>query len=219
MIAIIDYGGGNLGSVVNALSFLGAECAVTRDASVLRSAEGVILPGVGAFGDAVRSLRANGLTEPVRACALSDKPFLGICLGLQMLFGSSEESPDEPGLGILPGRVLKMPNQIDADLFEEKTSVPAAFKVPHMGWNCLEMPAAGERSALFAGLEDEPYVYFVHSYYVRADERGDVIAETRYTALMDTAVGRGRLFGVQFHPEKSGAAGLKILRNFVEMTK
>ncbi|MDR3343979.1 MAG: imidazole glycerol phosphate synthase subunit HisH [Oscillospiraceae bacterium] len=211
MIAIVDYGAGNLGSVQKALAFLGADFTVTRDAAVLRAADGVILPGVGAFGDAMRSLNESDLTDAVRGCALSGKPFLGICLGYQILFGASDESPGVRGLGLLPGKVLRIP-------FAADTALPNAaetYKVPHMGWNSLDLPNA---CPLFAGIDSGAYVYFVHSYFVRADVRGEVAATTHYTTVMDAAVRREKLFGVQFHPEKSGAAGLAILKNFVEMT-
>ncbi|MDR1805698.1 MAG: imidazole glycerol phosphate synthase subunit HisH [Clostridium sp.] len=206
MIAIVDYGAGNLGSVQKALRFLDAPCVVTNDAELMRSAEGVLLPGVGAFGDAMRSLRASGLLGTVRECALSGKPFLGICLGYQVLFDSSDESPDVEGLGLLGGKVLRIPST-DED--------GAAQKVPHMGWNSLEFP---NECPLFAGIEKDSYVYFVHSYYVKANNPKEVAAATRYTTVMDSAAWSGNMFGVQFHPEKSGAVGLAILKNFVGLT-
>ncbi|MDR1408724.1 MAG: imidazole glycerol phosphate synthase subunit HisH [Oscillospiraceae bacterium] len=208
MIAIVDYGAGNLGSVQKALAFLGADFTVTRDAAVLRTADGVILPGVGAFGDAMHSLRASGLVDTIQACVLSGRPFLGICLGFQVLFNESEESPGVQGLGLLPGKVLKIPST-------DEEVATATYKVPHIGWNSLDFP---NQCPLFEGISPEAYVYFVHSYFVRADACGDVAATTRYSTLMDAAVWRDKLFGVQFHPEKSGAVGLAILKNFVEMT-
>jgi glutamine amidotransferase len=212
LIAIVDYGAGNLGSVQKALEFLGAECIITQDKAALNTADGVILPGVGSFGDAMRSLNSRGLTDAVRACARSGKPFLGICLGYQVMFCESDESPGERGLCLLSGKVLRIPSTPDNTV----QSAAEVYKVPHMGWNSLEFP---NKCPLFAGIEHGAYVYFVHSYFVHADNRAQVAANTRYTTQIDAAVWHDKLFGVQFHPEKSGAAGIAILKNFLEMTK
>ena len=199
-IAVIDYGAGNLLSVVKALRHLGCQCEVTADPAVLAAADGAILPGVGAFGDAMGQLRSRGLEEPIRAFAASGRPFLGICLGLQILFESSEESPGAAGLGLLKGKILRIPGD-------------TGLKVPHMGWNSLNL--AGE-SALFQGVGEEPYVYFVHSYYLQAEEE-IVTATAEYGVTIHAAVEKDNLMACQFHPEKSGDVGLKILANFAAM--
>ena len=202
MIAIVDYGAGNLKSVKNALDFIGAESVVTADAAIIESADGVILPGVGSFGDAMNSMNASGLTETVKAAAVSGKPFLGICLGLQLLFESSEESPDVEGLCVLKGKILKIPD--------------VGLKVPHMGWNSLEIK---KKEGIFKDTPQNTYVYFVHSYYLAAANEAEVAAKTFYGVSIDAAVSAGNLFGVQFHPEKSGDLGLQMLRNFVALNK
>ena len=196
-IAIIDYGAGNLLSVEKALKHLGCSCVVTADPAVLAAADGAILPGVGAFGDAMAQLRDRGLEEPIRAFAASGKPFLGICLGLQILFESSEESPGVPGLGLLKGKVLRLPGDL-------------GLKVPHMGWNSLRLTG---NNGLFAGVGEEPYVYFVHSYYLRAEEE-IVTATAEYGVTIHAAVRKRNVMACQFHPEKSGDVGLKMLANF-----
>ena len=197
MIAIIDYGAGNLQSVEKALRHIGCACQVTGDPRELAKARGAVLPGVGAFGEAMAGLRARGLEEPIKDFIASGRPFLGICLGLQALFQSSQESPGVQGLGVLPGRILRLP----AD---------AGLKIPHIGWNSLEIIRPGK---MLAGLGPEPYFYFVHSYYLQAE--GDVVtAAARYGAVIHAAVERENLWACQFHPEKSGEAGLRILRNF-----
>lgn len=198
MIAIIDYDAGNLNSVYKALQFLGKEARITRDAGEILGADQVILPGVGAFGDAMKRLTAYGLVPVIREAAAT-KPFLGICLGLQLLFERSEESPGVKGLGILKGEILRIPDA-------------PGRKVPHIGWNSLELAADGR---LFAGL-DRPYVYFVHSYYLRAGDPAIVKATAQYGVTIDASVQSGRLFACQFHPEKSGGVGLRILKNFTE---
>ena len=181
-----------------ALQYLGEECKITRDVGEIASAEKVILPGVGAFGDAMQKLERYHLTEAIREVAGAGTPLLGICLGLQLLFDSSEEGPGVPGLGILPGKVVAFPRR-------------DGYKIPHMGWNSLKVrPGA----SLFRGLEREPYVYFVHSYYLQAAEPEDVAATTDYIASVHASVERGNIFACQFHPEKSGETGLRILRNF-----
>ena len=200
MTAIIDYGAGNLQSVEKALRHIGCGCFVTADPAELRQARAAVLPGVGAFGDAMKSLRARGLEEPIRAFIASGKPFLGICLGLQLLFESSEESPGVAGLGLLKGKILRLPAE-------------SGLKIPHIGWNSL---ALKEGEPLFAGLPQEPYVYFVHSYYLQAQE--DVVTATAaYGATIHAAVRKGNLMACQFHPEKSGRVGLQILENFAAM--
>lgn len=199
MIAIIDYGAGNLHSVKNALDFLGADSRVTKNPDEILSADKVILPGVGSFGDAMDNLRASGLENTVIAAANSGKPFFGICLGEHLLFEASEESPDVRGLGILKGKVVKIP----------KTG---SLKIPHMGWNSLTFP---KESKILKGIGKDPFVYFVHSYYIKPDDESVVSAYTEYGAQLAVAVERGNLFAVQFHPEKSGETGLRILKNFI----
>ena len=202
MIAIIDYGAGNLQSVEKALRHLGCQCQITADPGELAAAQAAVLPGVGAFGDAMGQLRARGLEEPIRQFVSSGKPFLGICLGLQILFEESEESPGVKGLGLLRGRVLRLPKE-------------SGLKIPHIGWNSLSV---GKPGGLFAGVEGEPYVYFVHSYYLQAEE--DVVAATaEYGATIHAAVQKDNLLACQFHPEKSGEVGLKLLRNFKAMAE
>lgn len=202
MTAIIDYGAGNLQSVEKALRHIGCDCQVTADPAALLASKAAVLPGVGAFGDAMRSLRARSLEEPIRAFIASGKPFLGICLGLQLLFESSEESPGVAGLGLLKGKILRLPAE-------------SGLKIPHIGWNSLTIRKPG---GLFAGVEGEPYVYFVHSYYLQAEE--DVVAATaEYGATIHAAVQKDNLLACQFHPEKSGEVGLKLLRNFKAMAE
>lgn len=202
MIAIIDYGAGNLQSVRKALDFIGCEARVTDRPEDLETAEAAVLPGVGAFGDAMASLESRGLVDPVRAFIRQGKPFLGICLGLQLLFDSSEESPGVKGLGVLPGKILRIPDG-------------EGLKVPHIGWNSLSFPNG--RGRLFAGLSQEPYVYFVHSYYLKAEDPQIVAATTEYGVTIHASVEKGNLFACQFHPEKSGAEGLQILQNFAAL--
>lgn len=203
MIAIIDYDAGNLKSVEKALNYLGKETVVTRDPQVILAAEKAILPGVGAFGDAMENLSRFGLVDVIHRFADSGKPFLGICLGLQLFFESSEESPGVKGLGLLPGRIRKLPGG-------------AGLKIPHMGWNSLNMM---EGKRLFQGIDQGAYVYFVHSYYLEASEPADVAAITEYGTCIHAAVERGNLFACQFHPEKSSEVGLQILKNFAELAE
>ncbi len=200
MIAIIDYGAGNLHSVKNALDFLGADSIVTGNREEILNADKIILPGVGAFGDAMKCLEESGLVETVKEVAKSGKPFLGICLGLHLLFEESEETPGVKGLGIFKGKVVQIPDN-------------GSLKIPHMGWNSIKVT---KDSKILKSIGDEPYVYFVHSYYVNADE--DVIsAYTEYGEKLDIAVERDNVFATQFHPEKSGETGMKILKNFVNL--
>ena len=198
MIAVIDYDAGNLKSVQKAVQFLGQECIVTREPEQILSADKVILPGVGSFGDAMAKLEQYGLVSVIRSVVEQKIPFLGICLGLQLLFESSDESPGVPGLGILPGRIVAFP----------KTE---GYKIPHMGWNLVE---AKPGTALFQGIGQNEYVYFVHSYYLQAERKNDVAAVTEYILPFHAAVEHDNIFACQFHPEKSGNVGLKILKNF-----
>lgn len=201
MVAIIDYGAGNLRSVQKALEFLGVEAEITKDRKAILTAERVILPGVGAFGDAMVRLRQSGLDDAVTSFAASGKPLLGICLGLQLLFETSAESPGVKGLGLFSGRIEKIP-------------MKAGLKIPHVGWNQLEIKQPG---GLLRGLGAHPYVYFVHSYYMEPLDRNLITATTEYGAQLPVAVQKENVAAVQFHPEKSGAAGLRILKNFIEM--
>ena len=201
MIAIIDYDAGNIRSVEKALKFLGQDVKITRDPEEILSAEKVILPGVGAFGDAMRKLKEYGLDQVIRKTAGKGTPFLGICLGLQLLFERSDEAPGVEGLGILKGEILRLPEK-------------EGHKIPHMGWNSLELIHNGR---LFQDLPEDPYVYFVHSYYLKAADETIVKARTEYTTAIDASVEQGNVFACQFHPEKSSETGLKILKNFVEL--
>ncbi|MDK2798606.1 MAG: imidazole glycerol-phosphate synthase subunit HisH [Clostridiales bacterium] len=201
MIAIIDYDVGNLHSVEKAFQFLGYKAVVSDDKDLIQRADAVVLPGVGAFADAMDSLRRTGMDQLIYKLVDAHKPFLGICLGMQLLFDYSEEGGTPKGLGILPGSIKRIPNQQD-------------LKVPHMGWNKLNIT---QKNELLNHLPMRPYVYFVHSYYLKAKNREDVIATTRYGTEIDVAVNRGNIYATQFHPEKSGEIGLKILDNFGKM--
>ncbi len=201
MTAIIDYDAGNIRSVEKALAAIGEEAVVTRDAEELLKAERVILPGVGSFGDAMRKLEEFQLTEVIREIVQRGTPFLGICLGLQLLFEESEESPGVKGLGILPGKILRIPDN-------------EGLKVPHMGWNSLDFPREGK---LFAGIKEGSYVYFVHSYYLKAAKEDIVTATADYGVKVHASVEAGNVFACQFHPEKSSDVGLAILHNFVQI--
>ncbi len=198
MIALIDYDAGNMKSVEKALQLLGQETVVTRDPDEIYRADGVILPGVGSFGDAMENLRRFGLVEVIRRVTEQGTPFLGICLGLQLLFESSEESPGVEGLGLLPGKILRIP-------------AGEGRKIPHMGWNDITFPHPGR---LFAGVAEHSYVYFVHSYYLKAEDPSIVTAVTRYGTGIHASVEKGNVFACQFHPEKSSDVGLQILKNF-----
>jgi len=201
MIAIIDYDAGNLKSVEKALVFLGEEVIVTRDRNTILAADKVILPGVGSFGDAMGKLKEYNLVEVIKEVARIGKPFLGICLGLQLLFERSDESPGIEGLGILKGEILRIPEK-------------EGLKIPHMGWNSLEFSGDGR---LFKGIPESSYVYFVHSYYLKAAEPEIVKATTEYSTLIHASVEKGNVFACQFHPEKSGEIGLTILKNFANL--
>lgn len=201
MVAIIDYDAGNIRSVEKAVRYLGKEAVVTSEPEEILAADRVILPGVGAFGDAMKRLHAMGLVEVIRQAADRGTPFLGICLGLQLLFEKSEESPGVPGLGLLQGGILRLPE------------LPG-LKVPHIGWNSLKYPNPGR---LFRGIPEDSYVYFVHSYYLKAQDEGIVTATTEYGTLVHASVESGNLFACQFHPEKSSETGLTILENFLSI--
>ncbi|MBA4685973.1 MAG: imidazole glycerol phosphate synthase subunit HisH [Candidatus Galacturonibacter soehngenii] len=203
MIGIIDYDAGNLKSVEKALNFLGEEVVVSRDAKILLGADKVILPGVGAFGDAMSNLRKFELDKVIYEIVESNKPFLGICLGLQLLFERSDESTGEEGLGVLKGEILRIPEQ-------------AGLKIPHIGWNSLTLMNQGK---LFKGIENESYVYFVHSYYLKAMDDRIVTATTEYSTTIHASVEQKNVFACQFHPEKSSKIGLKILENFAKLNK
>ena len=200
MIAIIDYDAGNIKSVEKALQYLGEEAVITRDAGEILMADKVILPGVGAFGDAMEKLNRYGLVPVIHEVVEKGIPFLGICLGLQLMFESSEEAPGVEGLGLLKGKIVRIP---EGD----------GLKVPHMGWNSLSFPKEGR---LFAGIPENSYVYFVHSYYLQAEE--DIVTATaEYGVTIHASVEKGNVFACQVHPEKSSHTGLTILKNFVEL--
>lgn len=201
MITIIDYDAGNLKSVEKAFLSLGEETAVTRDKSEILKADKVVLPGVGAFGDAMEKLNQYGLTDVIRQVTDRGTPFLGICLGLQLMFEGSDESLGAAGLGLLEGRILKIPDS-------------PGLKIPHMGWNSLDILPG---SRLFKGISTGEYVYFVHSYYLKAADESVVAASTEYSTYIHAAVEKDNLYACQFHPEKSGDVGLRILKNFVEL--
>lgn len=206
MIAIIDYDAGNLKSVEKAFHALGKECLITRDYSEIRKADRVILPGVGSFGDAMSQLKKYELDKVIREVVAEHVPFLGICLGLQLLFEGSDESSGVEGLHILDGKILRIPDK-------------EGLKIPHIGWNSLEFPNKGR---LFENLplksaDAQPYVYFVHSYYLNAADTSIVTATTEYSAHIHASVESGNVFACQFHPEKSSTVGLQILKNFAEI--
>lgn len=201
MTTIIDYDAGNLNSVEKALIALGETPVATRDAQAIRKADRLILPGVGAFGEAMRQIRGYGLEEPIREAAAKGTPFLGICLGLQLLFEGSEESPGVSGLGLLKGQIRRIP-------------AGPGRKIPHIGWNSLEIRP---QARLFEGIENGAYVYFVHSYYLQAAEEGIVAAAADYGVRIHASVEAGNIFACQFHPEKSSRVGLTILRNFLAL--
>lgn len=201
MVAIIDYDAGNIKSVEKALIYLGQEVEITRNPETILAADKVILPGVGAFGDAMGKIRQYGLEEVIHEVVEQGTPFLGICLGLQVMFEKSDESPGVEGLGLLKGNICKIPEC-------------PGLKIPHMGWNSLHLQNEGR---LFKGLPEETYVYFVHSYYLKAEDESIVTATTQYSTDIHASVEQGNVFACQFHPEKSSDAGLQILKNFVEL--
>lgn len=203
MVAIIDYDAGNIKSVKKALHYLGEEAVITRDRDTILGADRVILPGVGAFGDAMEKLRTYELDKVIQEVVAQNTPFLGICLGLQLLFESSEESEGVEGLGILKGKVVRLPEESD-------------LKIPHIGWNSLKYPNPGR---LFTGIAEDSYVYFVHSYYLQAKDPSIVTATTEYGTLIHASVEQGNVFACQFHPEKSSEVGMQILKNFLTISK
>lgn len=204
MIAVIDYGAGNLQSVVKALKYIDCDCIVTNNKEEILNSDGALLPGVGSFGDAMNSMKLNGTDDTVIDFVHTGKPFLGICLGLQLLFGSSEESCEIKGLDLLKGSITRIPDQ------------NGTLKIPHMGWNSLYIE---KHDGLYKGISDDPYVYFVHSYYLRADDPEIVSARTNYGTMIDASVQFENIYATQFHPEKSGKVGLQILNNFVDITR
>ena len=201
MVAIIDYDAGNIKSVEKALLHLGEEVIITRDREQILNSDKVILPGVGAFGDAMEKLRSYGLDKVIYEVVERKIPFLGICLGLQLLFEKSDETPGVKGLGILPGEILRIPDK-------------EGIKIPHMGWNSVKIK---ENARIFKDVSQDSYVYFVHSYYLKAGREEDVAATTEYSTLIHASVEHDNVFACQFHPEKSSEIGLKILKNFVEL--
>lgn len=202
MIAIIDYDAGNLRSVEKALITLGEEPVITRDKDTILNADKVILPGVGSFGDAMERLHQYDLIDVIHQVVEQGTPFLGICLGLQLMFESSEESAGVAGLGLLKGKILKIPDC-------------QGLKIPHMGWNSLEITP---EARLYRGIEQGAYVYFVHSYYLKAESENIVAASTEYSTHIHASVESGNVFACQFHPEKSSNVGLQILKNFIELS-
>lgn len=201
MIAILDYGAGNIQSVYKALKYIDCTCEVTRDRKKVMGCDGVILPGVGSFGNAMDTMTRFGVDVTIKEFIATGRPFLGICLGLQLMFPESEESPGVKGLGIFEGTVEKLPQN-------------SGLKIPHMGWNSIKIQNS---SGIFKGIEDNSYVYFVHSYYLKAKSRDIVSAVTDYGVTIDSAVTSKNVTATQFHPEKSGEVGLRMLRNFADM--
>lgn len=201
MIAIIDYDAGNIKSVEKALNFLGEEAVITRNHEEILNSDKVILPGVGAFGDAMEKLHQYKLVDTIQEVVEKGIPFLGICLGLQLMFESSDEAPGVKGLGLLPGKIIRIPKQDD-------------LKIPHMGWNNIKIK---EGAKLFQGIDLDPYVYFVHSYYLKADDEDIVAATTEYGVTIHASVEKDNVFACQFHPEKSSTVGLQILKNFIAL--
>lgn len=201
MIAIIDYDAGNIKSVEKAAAYLGKNAKITADYDEIMSASHVILPGVGSFGDAMGRLQKSGISQAIYDVIEKGTPFLGICLGLQLLYESSEESPGVEGLGVLKGHIMRIPKE-------------EGLKIPHMGWNSLHITPGAK---LFQGITGNPYVYFVHSYYLKAENETEVAAVTQYSTQIHASVERDNVFACQFHPEKSSAIGLKILENFLNL--
>lgn len=203
MIAIIDYGAGNIQSVNKALKHIGCDTVVTRNKDIIMRADGAVLPGVGSFGDTMNTMTQYGIKDTVLDYTKSEKPFLGICLGLQLLFPASEESPEAKGLGIFDGTITKIPSG-------------EGLKIPHIGWNSLDIKKS---NGIFKDIVGNPYVYFVHSYYLNASDKSIVSAQTDYGVAIDASIEKGNVFATQFHPEKSGETGLKILKNFADIVK
>ncbi len=203
MIAIIDYDAGNIKSVEKAFQALGQEVVITRDKNVILNADGVVLPGVGAFGDAMQKLHDYDLVETIHEVVKKDIPFLGICLGLQLMFEASEETPGVEGLKLLEGKIVRIPEG-------------EGIKIPHIGWNSLSYPNEGR---LYKDIPEDSFVYFVHSYYLQAKEPEIVKATTEYGVNIHASVEKGNLFACQFHPEKSSSVGMKILENFIAVVR
>ena len=201
MIAIIDYDAGNIKSVEKAIQYLGEDAVITRDRDLILNSDKVILPGVGSFGDAMAKIREYDLVNTIYDVVDKKTPFLGICLGLQLLFKTSEESEGVTGLGLLDGRIIRIPDA-------------PGLKIPHMGWNSLNIKPG---ATLFQGIEDQSYVYFVHSYYLQAEHEEDVAATTVYSTKIHASVEHENIYACQFHPEKSSDIGIQILKNFVEL--
>lgn len=201
MISILDYDAGNIKSVEKALAYLGEEAVITRDRDVIMSSDKVILPGVGCFGDAMDRIREYKLEQVICDVVDAGKPFLGICLGLQLLYKTSEESPGAVGIGILDGEIVRIPDA-------------PGLKIPQIGWNSLDITPGAK---LFQGIEGQPYVYFVHSYYLKSHDMQDVAATTHFSVDIHASVEHGNVFACQFHPEKSSKVGLKILENFIAL--
>ncbi len=201
MIAIIDYDAGNIKSVEKAIQYLGEDAVITRDRDLIMNSDKVILPGVGSFGDAMAKIREYDLVNTIYDVVDKKTPFLGICLGLQLLFKTSEESEGVTGLGLLDGRIIRIPDA-------------PGLKIPHMGWNSLDIKPG---ATLFQGIEDQSYVYFVHSYYLQAEHEEDVAATTVYSTKIHASVEHENIYACQFHPEKSSRVGLQILKNFIQL--
>lgn len=201
MIAIIDYGAGNIQSVYKAFKHIGCDAEITRDKDVILKADGAVLPGVGSFGDTMDTMESYGIKDIVLDFIKGGKPFLGICLGLQLLFPESEESPDKKGLSVFDGSITKIPSD-------------TGLKIPHIGWNSLDIV---KKDGIFKGIEQNSYVYFVHSYFLKAKSPEIVAAQTEYGVKIDAAVEQGNVIATQFHPEKSGEVGLKMLKNFADI--
>ena len=201
MIALIDYDAGNIKSVEKAIQYLGEDAVITRDRDLILNSDKVILPGVGSFGDAMAKIREYDLVNTIYDVVDKKTPFLGICLGLQLLFKTSEESEGVTGLGLLDGRIIRIPDA-------------PGLKIPHMGWNSLDIKPG---ATLFQGIEDQSYVYFVHSYYLQAEHEEDVAATTVYSTKIHASVEHENIYACQFHPEKSSRVGLQILKNFIQL--
>ena len=211
MVTIIDYGIGNLRSIEKALQKVGAEVVRTDDADAVRTAEKLVLPGVGAFGACMAEIRSRGLVQPILDAVASGTPFLGVCVGLQLLFEESEERGRHKGLGILPGKVVRFPNADEAASLLDADDSTERLKIPHMGWNTIKPVRT---HPLLQGLTESPHFYFVHSYHARPEQSSDVLATTTYGVEFPAIVHRNNVLGVQFHPEKSHRAGLQVLKNF-----
>jgi len=214
MIAVVDYHMGNLRSVEKGLEKVGCEAVVTSSPQKILDAQAVVLPGVGAFRDCMKNLERLGLIESIHTCIRTGKPFLGICLGTQVLFSEGEEFGTHPGLGIIQGRVRRFPEHMTGDPRKAAGSAPVRLKVPHMGWNTVTYK---KDSPLLRGIEDDSYFYFVHSYYVEPEEKDWIVATTSYGIEFASIVGKDNIIACQFHPEKSQSLGLRVLKNFGDL--